>query len=69
MAGRARGAHARGCGVRRRRAPTRARPDGGTDAPAVEVVGEIGETEGALNLIAWNGYTEDGTDYSSTTTG
>jgi putative AlgH/UPF0301 family transcriptional regulator len=37
----------------------------GTGAPAVDVVNEIGETEGALNLIAWNGYTEDGTNYSS----
>ena len=38
---------------------------GGTEAPAVDVIGEIGETEDALNLIAWNGYTEDGTNYSS----
>jgi putative spermidine/putrescine transport system substrate-binding protein len=36
--------------------------DGGAE-PAVEVVSEIGETEGELNLIAWHGYTEDGSDY------
>ncbi len=38
---------------------------GGSSAPAVNVVSEIGPTEGELNLIAWNGYTEDGTNYSS----
>ncbi|MEP6477021.1 MAG: extracellular solute-binding protein, partial [Actinomycetota bacterium] len=38
--------------------------DGGS-APTVDVVSEIGPTEGELNLIAWNGYTEDGTNYSS----
>ena len=37
--------------------------DSGSEAPAVEVVSEIGELEGELNLIAWHGYTEDGTDY------
>ena len=31
---------------------------GGGEAP--EVISTIGETEGALNLIAWPGYTEDG---------
>ena len=31
--------------------------DGGTD---VAVVDSIGDTEGELNLIAWNGYVEDG---------
>ena len=37
----------------------------GTDGaePTVEVVSEIGELEDELNLIAWHGYTEDGTDY------
>jgi putative spermidine/putrescine transport system substrate-binding protein len=38
---------------------------GGSQAPAVDVVSEIGTTEGELNLVAWNGYTEDGTNYSS----
>jgi putative spermidine/putrescine transport system substrate-binding protein len=33
--------------------------------PTVEVVSEVGPTEGELNLIAWNGYTEDGTNYPS----
>ena len=33
--------------------------DGGGGA-APEVISTIGETEGALNLIAWPGYTEDG---------
>lgn len=33
----------------------------GTETESVEVVDTIGETEGALNLIAWVGYTEDGT--------
>jgi putative spermidine/putrescine transport system substrate-binding protein len=35
------------------------------DQPMVEVVSEVGPTEGELNLIAWNGYTEDGTNYPS----
>jgi putative spermidine/putrescine transport system substrate-binding protein len=39
--------------------------DGGSQPPAVDVVSEIGTPEGELNLIAWNGYTEDGTNYSS----
>jgi putative spermidine/putrescine transport system substrate-binding protein len=33
--------------------------------PTVDVVSDIGPTEGELNLIAWNGYTEDGTNYPS----
>jgi putative spermidine/putrescine transport system substrate-binding protein len=32
-----------------------------TEPPAVTVVDTIGELEGELNLIAWHGYTEDGT--------
>ncbi len=40
-------------------------PGGGTTAPTVNVVDTIGETEGELNLIAWHGYTEDGTTYES----
>jgi putative spermidine/putrescine transport system substrate-binding protein len=36
-----------------------------SNPPTVDVVSEIGPTEGELNLIAWNGYTEDGTNYSS----
>jgi putative spermidine/putrescine transport system substrate-binding protein len=39
--------------------------DGGSQVPAVDVVSEIGTPEGELNLVAWNGYTEDGTNYSS----
>ena len=50
----------RRCRVRERRGrrqrAMRATPTGG---PAV--VDTIGETEGELNLIAWVGYTEDGT--------
>jgi putative spermidine/putrescine transport system substrate-binding protein len=38
--------------------------DGGSQ-PTVDVVSEIGPTEGELNLIAWVGYTEDGTNYPS----
>jgi putative spermidine/putrescine transport system substrate-binding protein len=38
---------------------------GGSQAPSVDVVSEIGTPEGELNLVAWNGYTEDGTNYSS----
>jgi len=30
--------------------------------PSVKVVSSIGATEGQLNLIAWNGYTEDGSN-------
>ncbi|MBA3690268.1 MAG: extracellular solute-binding protein [Actinobacteria bacterium] len=37
----------------------------GSSKPTVDVVSEIGPTEGELNLIAWNGYTEDGTNYPS----
>jgi putative spermidine/putrescine transport system substrate-binding protein len=38
--------------------------DGGSQ-PTVDVVSKIGPTEGELNLIAWVGYTEDGTNYPS----
>ena len=34
---------------------------GGTRARRPAVIDAIGETEGELNLIAWAGYTEDGT--------
>ncbi len=34
--------------------------DGGTVEPAI-VYDEIGELEDSLELIAWHGYTEDGT--------
>jgi putative spermidine/putrescine transport system substrate-binding protein len=33
---------------------------GGGDTPSPSVIGSIGEGEGALNLIAWPGYAEDG---------
>ena len=38
----------------------RARPGAGTAAP--KVYSSIGQGEGALKLIAWNGYTEDGSN-------
>jgi putative spermidine/putrescine transport system substrate-binding protein len=37
----------------------------GSEAPTVDVVSSIGEGEGTLNLIAWAGYAEDGSNYSS----
>jgi putative spermidine/putrescine transport system substrate-binding protein len=38
---------------------------GGSQTPTVDVVSTIGPGEGTLNLIAWAGYAEDGTNYSS----
>jgi putative spermidine/putrescine transport system substrate-binding protein len=38
---------------------------GGSQAPTVDVLRSIGPGEGTLNLIAWAGYAEDGTNYSS----
>ena len=34
--------------------------DGGSGVEPAKTYSEIGATEGELNLIAWNGYTEDG---------
>jgi len=34
--------------------------DGGSGVEPAKTYSEIGTTEGELNLIAWNGYTEDG---------
>ena len=37
--------------------------DGGSEEAASELPTEVGEGEGEVNLIAWAGYVEDGTDY------
>jgi putative spermidine/putrescine transport system substrate-binding protein len=39
-----------------------ASPSGGDTGPSSNLPTEIGPGEGALNLIAWNGYTEDGSN-------
>ena len=37
--------------------------DGGGEEATSDVPTEVGEGEGEVNLIAWAGYVEDGTDY------